>query len=148
MKKILLLILVIIPSVINVYNVSPIRAPAMDLYSHPHSYPHNPYGREIQTHDPLDSIQKACDKTRIDDGSYLMCFPYLNTKKNVENEANRYVRIINDSVPEPLAFVSGMLLKSLYEKRVQLEVKTGVGDPSVSISNGETNVSWKFNYKF
>jgi hypothetical protein len=78
----------------------------------------------------------------------VVCSPYANTKTVFEKQSQRYVKVITDNVPEPVTAVSGFVLKSLYEKQVKVEVKTGIGDPSVSFSNIETNWGWKFNYSF
>lgn len=101
-----------------------------------------------ETQEAIKSVQKVCDQSRQNDSTFILCRPYKNAKDVVKKETDKVMEVIKDTLPDSITAVSGFLLKCLYEQKIQLDVKTPIGSPGVSISSGETNLVWKFDYNF
>ena len=96
----------------------------------------------------IDAVLSACDHADSKNGSYTVCGPYKETRKVVEKKANEMVKVVVETITPEVAAVSGFVLKSLYEKRISLEVKTSFGKPAVSIKNNETLFNWSIEHNF
>jgi len=96
----------------------------------------------------IDKLRSACDSASPDTPSYSLCGPYKEAKQNIEKKGDALAKEVVDFITPEAAAVSGFLLKSLYEKRISLEVKTSIGKPAVSITNNTTIFSWSIEHNF
>ena len=104
--------------------------------------------RQIAKYDVVDSLKKACETISEGQDGYEMCLPYIRAKKDVEKRGQEVVDTLNDYVPVEVSGITGVVLKSLYEQQIRLDVKTGFGEPGISISTKETLLKWNWEYKF
>lgn len=96
----------------------------------------------------INNLMKACDQAGPDTPAYSVCGPYIVAKDKASKEAEKVVKSINETITPEVTAVSGFILKSLYEKKFYIEVKTDYGKPAVSISNNQTIFNWSIEHNF
>lgn len=92
--------------------------------------------------DILDDVLESCEKYQKTDYLYQYCQAYLAPKEEIQKQGDQIVKSIKKNIPNEMMSFSAFIVKTAYEGKISLKVKTHYGDPSLSISPNNAILNW------
>lgn len=106
----------------------------------------SPASQQQENPNIASKIEEVCESK--DKSIIEICFPYYQTKKNLEETSYSFQKKLESSLTPEISALSGFLLKTAFEKRIKFEFKSQFGTPSVSIQDNNTKVEWLIEHNF